>query len=299
MNIEKLKSGAEALGFSFKENELMRNHTSFLIGGPADLFIEVSDVGKMPQLLAVLKDTEVPFTVIGKGTNLLVSDEGISGAVICISDRALSFEGDTVTAAAGVKLIKLCAEVKERSLSGLEFACGIPGSVGGAVYMNAGAYGGEIKDVIISCTSLTQGGEIVIRTAEELELGYRTSVFKKNNEIILSAVFKLQAGEKDEIKAKMDFLLAKRKSKQPVEFPSAGSTFKRPEGYFAAALIEECGLKGYSVGDAEVSRKHSGFIINKGNATAKDVLQLIEDIKKTVLKQKGVVLETEVIFKGR
>ena len=294
-----LKSGAEALGFKCTLSEPMREHTSFLIGGPADIFIEVSDVSKMPQLLEILKETKVPYTVVGRGTNLLVSDEGISGAVVFMADETLKFDDQTVTASAGVKLIKMCVEAKVRSLSGLEFACGIPGTVGGAVYMNAGAYGGEIKDVIVSCTSLTEDGQIITRTADELCLGYRASVFKENKEIILSATFKLRDGDKETIRATMEDLLQKRKSKQPVEFPSAGSTFKRPEGYFAAALIEQCGLKGYSVGGAEVSVKHSGFVINKGNATATDVLQLIDDIKKVVLEQTGVCLEPEVIFKGR
>lgn len=299
MDIMKLKSGAEALGFKCTLNEPMKEHTSFLIGGPADIFVEVSDVSKLSRLLGVLKETEVPYTVVGKGTNLLVSDEGICGAVIFMADESLQFNGETVTAAAGVKLTKMCVEAKLRSLSGLEFACGIPGTVGGAVYMNAGAYGGEIKDVILSCTSLTKDGLVVTRTADELCLGYRTSVFKENEEIILSATFGLCEGDKETIRATMEDLLQKRKSKQPVEFPSAGSTFKRPEGYFAAALIEQCGLKGYSVGDAEVSVKHSGFVINKGNASAQDVLKLIDDIKKRVLEQTGVCLEPEVIFKGR
>ncbi|MBE6798630.1 MAG: UDP-N-acetylmuramate dehydrogenase [Ruminococcaceae bacterium] len=297
--MKSLKSGAEALGFRCTLDEPMREHTSFLIGGPADLFIEVADVNKMPQLLALLKECDVPFTVVGRGTNLLVSDEGIGGAVVFMADESLNFDGETVTAAAGVKLTKMCVEAKVLSLSGFEFACGIPGTVGGAVYMNAGAYGGEIKDVIVSCTSLTQDGKVVTRTADELALGYRTSIFKTNGEIILSAAFKLIKGNKETIRSTMEDLLQKRKAKQPVEFPSAGSTFKRPEGYFAAALIEQCGLKGYSVGDAEVSVKHSGFVINKGNATAADVLQLIEDIKKTVFEQTGVNLEMEVIFKGR
>jgi len=299
VDIKSLKSGAEALGFRCTLDEPMREHTSFLIGGPADLFIEVADVNKMPQLLALLKECDVPFTVVGRGTNLLVSDEGIGGAVVFMADESLNFDGETVTAAAGVKLTKMCVEAKVLSLSGFEFACGIPGTVGGAVYMNAGAYGGEIKDVIVSCTSLTQDGKVVTRTADELALGYRTSIFKTNGEIILSAAFKLIKGNKETIRSTMEDLLQKRKAKQPVEFPSAGSTFKRPEGYFAAALIEQCGLKGYSVGDAEVSVKHSGFVINKGNATAADVLQLIEDIKKTVFEQTGVNLEMEVIFKGR
>lgn len=296
MNIEKAIMGAEALGLKCAVDEPMKKHTSFFIGGPADLFIEVLNLKKMRRLLSVLNDCGVPFIVIGKGTNLLVSDEGVRGAVLCIADETLSFSENTVTCSAGVRLMRLCIEAKQRSLSGLEFACGIPGTVGGAVYMNAGAYGGEIKDVIVSCTSLSPNGSIVTRKAEELQLGYRTSVFRANDEIILSAEFKLRPGDKEAIGNTMDELLLKRRQKQPIECPSAGSTFKRPEGYFAAALIEECGLKGYSVGGAEVSSKHSGFIINKGNATCNDVLRLIEHINKTVWEQKRVNLEIEVIY---
>lgn len=296
MSFQTIKSGAEALGFNVDLNEQMKKHTSFLIGGPADLFVEVKDVNKLPQLMALINEHNVPCYIIGKGTNLLVSDAGLRGVVLFIADETITVDGNRVTCAAGVKLTKLCLEAKNHSLSGLEFACGIPGTVGGAVYMNAGAYGGEVKDVIVSCTSLTRDGRLITRTAEELNLGYRTSVFKSNDEIILSATFELKSGDKEEIRGAMEELLAKRKAKQPVEFPSAGSTFKRPDGYFAAALIEECGLKGVSVGSAEVSVKHSGFVINKGGATCNDVLQLIELIKETVLREKNVELETEVIY---
>lgn len=299
MDILNFKQQAEALGLKCLENEPMKAHTSFSIGGPADLFIYVDAVEKLPDLLRAAKKYGVPVTVVGKGSNLLISDNGIEGAVLCICDEAMDIDGDTVRCAAGVRLTKLCLAAKNAALGGLEFACGIPGTVGGAVFMNAGAYGGEIKDVIVSCTSVTPDGELTVRTADELELGYRTSVYKRTKEIIISAEFKLTAGDSEQIRSKMEELLSKRRQKQPLEYPSAGSTFKRPEGYFAGTLIEECGLKGFSIGGAQVSEKHAGFVINKGNACCEDVLRLIEHIQKTVLDKRNVCLETEVVKLGR
>ena len=299
MKIENVKLAAKALGFECFENELMTCHTTFNIGGPADLFVEVSDVNKLPEILKVIKEEGLPVTVIGKGSNLLVSDNGVDGVVLCICDEAIKVDGLEIECAAGLRLTKLCLAAKNSSLSGLEFACGIPGTVGGAVFMNAGAYGGEINDVLVSCTSVDLDGNVKVRRKEELKHGYRTSIYKDNNEIIISAKFSLQTGDSEQIRARMEELLSKRKQKQPLEFPSAGSTFKRPEGYFAGTLIEECGLKGRSVGGAEVSVKHAGFVINKGGATCDDVENLIKLIKSTVLKEKGVELETEVIRLGR
>lgn len=295
---ERIKLLAEGLGYTCRENEPMKAHTTFKIGGPAELFIECSDVNRVGELLSAVKADGVPLTVIGKGSNLLVSDSGISGVVLCICDGNVSADGNTVTANAGAKLSKACLSAYNAGLSGLEFAWGIPGTVGGAVYMNAGAYGGEIKQVISSCTSVTRDGVITKRSAEDLELGYRTSIFKTNDEIILSAKFLLNPFEKEAIKTKMDDFSERRRSKQPLEYPSAGSTFKRPEGYFAGALIEQCGLKGYSIGGAKVSTKHAGFVINKGNATGDDVRRLISHIQDTVFKNTGVTLETEVIYLG-
>ncbi len=280
------------------ESEPLSTRTTFKIGGPADWLIECCDCEKLPQLLAEIKKENIPLTVIGKGSNLLVSDDGVRGIVLVITDDSITVNGDRITASAGVKLSKLCNAALENGLSGLEFGFGIPGTVGGAVYMNAGAYGGEIKQVIVSATSITRDGKLITRSAEELALGYRTSVFKTNDEIILSAKFKLAPSEKTEIKAKMDDFLSRRKDKQPLEYPSAGSTFKRPEGYFAGALIEQCGLKGFAVGGAEVSRKHAGFVINHGNATCQDVKSLIKHIQSTVFEKCGVNLETEVIYLG-
>lgn len=296
MNLDKIKEKACELGFKYMENKPMSAHTTFRIGGPAELFVECNDISKIGEILAVIKAQNIPLTVLGKGSNLLVSDNGLKGVVLYICDDNVSVDGNIIRANAGAKLSSVCNAARDYSLSGLEFAFGIPGSVGGAVYMNAGAYGGEIKQCIVSCVSITLDGEIKCRNTEELELGYRTSVFKKNNEIILSAEFILQRDEKTEIQAKMDDFLGRRKDKQPLEYPSAGSTFKRPEGYFAGALIEQSNLKGFSVGGAQVSQKHAGFVINKNNATCNDVLNLIKHVQSTVKSNFGVDLETEVIY---
>ena len=287
---------ALSLGYVVRENEPMSAHTTFRIGGPANAFIECNDTDKIGELLYVIRAENLPFWVIGKGSNLLVSDKGLNGVVLYIYDDRVTVQGNTVTARAGAKLSSVCNAAKESSLSGLEFAFGIPGAVGGAVYMNAGAYGGEIKQCITSCTTITLDGEIKHYNADEMLLGYRTSVFKQNNEIILEATFELTPDKKQDISQRMDDFLGRRKDKQPLEFPSAGSTFKRPDGYFAGALIEQSNLKGFSIGGAEVSQKHAGFVINKGNATCKDVLDLIKHIQKTVNSNFGVDLETEVIY---
>lgn len=296
MDYSKIIHLALDLGFKTYENEPLCTRTTFKIGGPADLLIECSAPAKLPMLLTEIKANKITLTVMGNGSNLLVSDDGIKGIVLVISEDCVTVSGDKIMVSAGTKLSKLCNVALENNLSGLEFGFGIPGTVGGAVYMNAGAYGGEIKQVITSVTSITRSGEIVTRSVDELELGYRTSIFKRENEVILSAEFKLQSDEKETIKEKMYDFLSRRKDKQPLEFPSAGSTFKRPEGYFAGALIEQCGLKGFSIGGAEVSTKHAGFVINRKNATCKDVKDLIEHIQKTVFSKTGVMLETEVIY---
>ncbi len=296
MGLENIINKALSLGYLVRENEPMSAHTTFRIGGPAEVFVECNDVAKLGQLLLEISQCGCRLTIIGKGSNLLVSDNGVNGVVLYICDDRVSVNGNEITANAGAKLSSVCLAARESSLTGLEFAWGIPGSVGGAVYMNAGAYGGEIKQCIVSCTSMTRDGQILIRSAKDLELGYRTSVFKENDEIILSAVFRLEVAEKQDIRTKMDNFLGRRKDKQPLEFPSAGSTFKRPEGYFAGALIEQSDLKGFSVGGAEVSAKHAGFVINRDNATCEDVLNLIKHIQATVKNNFGVDLETEVIY---
>ncbi len=286
---------------SFIENESMKRHTTFKTGGEADFWVMPETTDEVAAICSYTKENNIPLTVLGKGSNVLVSDNGIEGVVLSTSmlDEISLTDDTTLSCGAGAVLTNLCAFALKHSLSGLEFAYGIPGSVGGAVYMNAGAYGGEIKDCIVSATVLTDSGEIKRIAAADMQLGYRTSIFKLNNCIILSAEFALQKAESAEIKAKMDDFLNRRRSKQPLEFGSAGSTFKRPDGYFAGALIEDAGLKGFSIGDAQVSEKHAGFVINKASATSSDVVKLIKHIQNTVLEKSGVSLEPEVIFIGR
>ena len=278
------------------ENEPLSKHTSFKIGGPARYFASVDSVDKLSILIKFLNSSKISYFILGNGSNILMPDNGYNGVVVKLSGEFenLNVSENTIEVGAAATLKKLTLAAKENSFTGLEFAYGIPGSVGGAVYMNAGAYGGEIKDVLSEVSAMDKEGNVKIFSLEESELSYRSSLFQKNNMVILSAKFSLEKGDLKEITDKMNTLLEKRKSKQPLEYPSAGSTFKRPEGYFAAALIEECGLKGESVGGAEVSVKHSGFIINKKGATAKDVLSLIRRVKDVVYEKKGVVLEPEI-----
>lgn len=286
---------------SFTENEPMKKHTTFKIGGAADIFAEPKKPNQLAALVDFCKNDAIPYFILGKGSNLLVSDDGIEGVVI--STLAIDFielsSENTIKCGAGAVLTNLCTTALKNNLSGLEFAFGIPGSVGGAVYMNAGAYGGEIKDCISSATVLTENGEIKTVKSEDMRLGYRTSIFKTANSVILSAEFKLNKGNYEEIRARMDDFITRRKTKQPLEFGSAGSTFKRPEGYYAGALIEEACLKGFSIGDAQVSEKHAGFVINRANATAQDVSDLVKHIQATVLEKSGVSLEPEIIFVGK
>lgn len=282
-----------------KKNELMKNHTSFKIGGPADEFCEAKSAEEIVRLIEYAREKGIDCTVIGNGTNLLVGDKGIRGLVIKIARGfdAAEVNGEEITAQSGILLSRLAAEAYANSLAGLEFASGIPGTLGGGIYMNAGAYGGELKDVIKSVTYL-ENGNITEKTADELDFGYRSSSFTGTDAVILSAVLKLKKGSKDDIKEKTDDFRQRRTSKQPLNMPSAGSTFKRPEGYFAGKLIEDCGLKGYKIGGAQVSEKHSGFVINAGGATAADVLALIEHIQKTVKDKFGVEMKTEVKMLG-
>ena len=281
------------------QSEPMSKHTSFKIGGNADYYITPNTSDELRDIILQLNSSSIPYIVIGNGSNLLVSDSGIEGAVISTEKLLnLTVNENMVYADSGVKLSVLAAEATKHSLSGLEFAQGIPGSVGGAVFMNAGAYDGEMKNVIVSVTVL-RNGEIITIPAEECLFGYRTSIFQKNADIILGATFILEKGNKDDIAAKVYDFASRRKLKQPLEFPSAGSAFKRPEGYFAGKLIQDCGLRGFSVGGAQVSEKHCGFIINKGGATASDVLNLIKHIKMSVYVKFGVKLQEEIKFIGR
>jgi len=282
-------------------NEPMSAHTTFKIGGAADIMITVQSIDELKTALSACKDSDVPFMILGNGSNLLVSDDGIEGAVILLDGdfKANTVDGETVTAGAGAKLSKLCTVALDEELSGLEFAYGIPGSVGGAMYMNAGAYGGEMKDVALSVTALTADGEVKEYSLEELNLGYRTSIFKSNGEIILFSKYQLHKGERSAIKSQMDDVMNRRKTKQPLEYPSAGSVFKRPEGAFAGTLIEQCGLKGRTVGGAQVSEKHAGFIINVGGATCDDVMNLVKLVQDVVKTETGYFLEREIIRTGR
>ncbi len=282
------------------EQEPMCRHTTFKIGGPADLYFLVPDAERLQKLIVKLRAMNIPFMVIGNGSNLLVSDQGIEGAVIELSAiREISVEDNCITCGAGAMLSSLCIRACEHDLSGLEFAYGIPGTVGGAVFMNAGAYGGEMRDVITSGKILTPQGTVTEIQAEEMNLGYRTSRFQTSGEILLQVTFRLKTGDSVQIKHRMDELLCRRKEKQPLEFPSAGSTFKRPEGYFAGALIEQNGLKGLRRGGAMVSEKHAGFVVNCGSATAADVQEVIKVVQNTVLQHNGILLEPEVLLVGR
>ncbi|MBQ7986388.1 MAG: UDP-N-acetylmuramate dehydrogenase [Clostridia bacterium] len=282
-----------------KKNELLKNHTSFKIGGPADEFAEVYNEEELKELIEYAKNKGIPYTIMGNGSNLLVSDKGIRGLVIKLAKGfdSVEVQGDKIIAKAGILLSKLANVALENGLSGLEFASGIPGTLGGAIYMNAGAYGGEMKDVVGKVTYLSNGE---IKTAEkgELDFGYRHSRFSGKEDIVLSAEILLEKADKTEIRAKMDDFKERRCSKQPLSMPSAGSTFKRPEGYFAGKLIEDAGLKGKAIGGAQVSEKHSGFVVNTGDATCQDVLDLIKFIQDTVYDKFKVKLETEVKMLG-
>lgn len=280
-----------------KEGELLSNHTTFRIGGAAKYFAVPKNEEEIMEAVdfAIVKD--LPYYILGKGSNVLFADEGYPGVVIEIGAGMEKVEriGDTgIRAQAGVSLSALAAFAAREGLSGLEFAGGIPGTLGGAVTMNAGAYGGEMKDVIVSAKVMDKEGAVQELSCEELQLGYRTSIVQKKQLVVLEAEFLLKPGTTEEIQNTMKELNAKRREKQPLEYPSAGSTFKRPEGYFAGKLIEDAGLRGYRVGDAQVSEKHCGFVVNRGKATCAEVLQLIKDVQKEVKEQFGVQLEPEV-----
>ncbi len=281
----------------YKLDEPMSKRTSFKIGGPADIFVSAQTREELSIVIKLTKEQNIPLTVVGNGSNLLVSDKGIRGVVISLDGDFCSLQcigSNKIVAGAGTMLSHLCQFAHGNSLTGLEFAYGIPGSVGGAIYMNAGAYGGEMKDVAVACEYIDMDGEIHSLTIDEMELDYRKSFFTGKNYIIISATFVLEKGDKERIKGTMRELMGKRSDKQPLELPSAGSAFKRPVGYFAGALIEQCGLKGYSVGGAQVSEKHAGFIVNIGDATCEDVLNLVRHIQNTVKNETGVDLESEI-----
>jgi len=280
-------------------DELMKNHTSFKVGGPADILVTPESAEDIIKLVQVCNEHEVPYIVIGNGSNLLVKDGGIRGVVVKLSRmNKIKVVGDRITAESGVELTDLCNAAMAVELAGLEFACGIPGSVGGAAAMNAGAYNGEVLNVIESVVCIDNYGNLRTLNKDQLEMRYRTSAILKLGYTVVEATFKLQKGEKEKIGSRIEDLNKRRSERQPLEFPSAGSTFKRPEGHFAAKLIEDTGLKGLSVGGAEVSIKHSGFIINKQEASAKDILDLIGIVQKQVKESYGVELHTEVRIIG-
>lgn len=282
-----------------KIDEKLNQYVNFKVGGPADILVTPRNKEQIIKTVNICKENNIPFYVIGNGSNLLVKDGGFRGLVMSLTKvNNISVHGEKIEAECGAMLKQVSDKAVENSLTGFEFACGIPGTVGGAVFMNAGAYNGEMSQVIESADVINENGEIVTLSNEELDLGYRSSIVMKKGYVVLSAVFKLQKGTVKSIKDLVADLTDKRESKQPLEYPSAGSTFKRPEGYFAGKLIQDAGLKGYSVGGAAVSEKHSGFVINKGGASAKDILDLIHHIQDEVKKQFGVDLHTEVRIIG-
>ena len=294
-----------------KYNEPLASHTSFNIGGPADVFVTVENEEELAKAINFAKAENIRYFLLGNGSNVLASDEGFRGIIIKLAGDFLnaSVDGELIKAGAGITLSKLAGLAMNSSLTGLEFASGIPGTLGGALFMNAGAYGGEMKQIVTKVkvlkniptannTDCEGCGAIIELTGEEMQFGYRHSILKEKNYIALSCEMKLEKGDKETIASYMRELALKRKEKQPLEYPSAGSTFKRPEGYFAGKLIEDAGLGGYTVGGAQVSEKHKGFVINKGGASAKDVKELIDYVIKTVKEKDNVTLEPEVLFLG-
>lgn len=279
-------------------NESMKNHTTFRAGGPVREFVLVNNIKELKETLEELQYKD--YMILGNGSNVLFSDSGLNITVIKLQGdfSTININENIVTSGAGVLLSQTAMKAYESGLAGMEFAAGIPGTIGGAMVMNAGAYGGEMKDIVQSVEAMDENGEIISLGVDELELGYRTSIFKHRKMVVLNVTLKLAYGDKVNIKETMDELAAKRREKQPLEYPSAGSTFKRPEGYFAGKLIEDAGLKGFSVGGAQVSTKHSGFIINKSGATATDIYQLIKEVQNRVYQDSKVWLEPEVILLG-
>lgn len=279
-------------------NEHMSAHTTFKTGGVADVFVEPSGIEELKETLKLLQGE--PFYLIGNGSNLLVSDDGLRGIALHLAAGFddITVKENTLICGAAVTLSQIARTALDNALCGFEFAAGIPGSLGGAIVMNAGAYDGEMKQVVKRVTLMNYAGEIVEKDAEEMQFSYRHSILKEQQWIVLEAVIALETGDKRKIKEKMDELAQKRREKQPLEYPSAGSTFKRPEGYFAAKLIEDAGLKGFRIGGAQVSPKHAGFVINEHNATSADIYALIKEIQRRVEKNAGVAIETEVICLG-
>ncbi len=282
---------------NLKTGELMSSHTTFRVGGPADWFVRPQTAEELADVIALCRQEQVPFYILGNGSNLLVGDYGYRGVMIDLNGGPwgqIAVEGNRMRAGAGAFLSAAAKRALESSLTGLEFAAGIPGTVGGAVVMNAGAYGSEMKEVLVSVKVLTTDGQVETIPAPELELGYRTSCIPKRGYVVLEAEFKLEPGDAGQIRETMADLAFRRRDKQPLEYPSAGSTFKRPEGHFAGKLIQDAGLRGFSVGGAQVSEKHCGFVVNRGGASAADILELCRQVQERVQKQFGVTVEMEV-----
>lgn len=295
MNFEKKLQQIVALE-NIKLNEQLKPYTTFRVGGPATYFVEPESIQQVQGLISLCKEHQIDWFVIGNGSNLLVSDEGYDGMIISLQKHFshVIHEDGQIRAEAGAMIAKVSNTAKKHSLTGLEFAAGIPGTVGGALVMNAGAYGGEIKDTLIEAVVLTEQGEVLTLEASQLELGYRKSCILDKKYIVLEALFGLQKGNEEKIKEDMKHYNEQRRLKQPLDKASAGSTFKRPEGYFAAKLIEDAGLKGYQIGDAAVSDKHAGFVVNLGNATSKDIINVCNYVADTVKEKFQVSLEMEV-----
>lgn len=284
-----------------KIDEPMKKHTNFKIGGNADIFVIAKSIEEIKYVIKFSKENNIPLTILGNGSNVLVSDKGIRGIVLQIGLKEIKVEKQEdalVEADAGVMLGALAQVLLKQSISGFEFAAGIPGSIGGAIRMNAGAYGGEMKDIVKNVTVLNEKGEINILTNEECEFSYRHSRFTNSKEIVIKATLELPFGNENEIKAKMNEYAQSRKEKQPLNLPSAGSTFKRGSDFITAKLIDECGLKGYTSGDAQVSTLHAGFVVNLGNATAQDVLNVVNHLKQVVLEKTGKQIELEIELLG-
>lgn len=297
---EEFLARLKAASANVKTEEPMKRHTTFQVGGAADYFVTPENSRELKAVLALCREEAIPFFILGNGSNLLVSDSGYRGVIVHIGRpmAELSIEGTTITAGAGVTLARLAQAAMEAELTGLEFASGIPGTLGGALVMNAGAYGGEMAQVVKNASILTKTGEERRLSLTELQFGYRTSAILREGYLALGAELNLQPGDKAEIKKTMEELAAKRREKQPLEYPSAGSTFKRPEGYFAGKLIMDAGLSGFAVGGACVSEKHCGFVVNRGSATAADIWELCRLVKEIVKEKFGVTLELEVRLLG-
>ena len=295
-----LEQTAGKYGAVVLKNEPMKNHTSFRIGGPCDVMIKINCEALLCELIKQCRENDIKYYVVGRGSNILVCDEGLQGVVLLIGSDfgSVRVDGEYIECNAGASLAAVCAVALENELTGLEFAYGIPGSVGGAIFMNAGAYGGEMKDVLINSEYVSPDGTSGELDNEAMQLSYRHSAYEDSGLAITAASVRLTPGDPEQIKNTMHDIISRRRDKQPLEYPSAGSTFKRPEGHFAGALIEQCGLKGVSVGGAQVSEKHAGFIINRGGATASDILSLIKHVQARVKAQTGVTLETEIRLIG-